>query len=125
MFCVEISPRMMRELLPVGQRKKNMVPLLGDANKPGSYAQRVSSIDVIYQDVAQPNQAEILIKNVEVFRPRHAMLAIKARSINTAMNPKKVFKAEIRKLKEKFEVLETINLAPFEKDHVFVNLRVK
>ncbi len=122
-YCIELSKRMMRELMPVAARKKNMIPIIGDANHPGEYLHTVSSIDVIYQDVAQPNQAEILEKNAELFHPTDAMISIKARSINTIENPKKVFQKEISRLKENFRVLETIDLRPYEKDHILVNLK--
>ena len=124
-YCVEYSRRMMRQLLQVTSKKKNMTPIIGDANHPEEYLHTVSDIDVIYQDVAQPNQAEIMEKNADFFHPTNAMICIKARSINTIENPKKVFKAEISRLKEKFQVLETIDLRPYEKDHVLVNLKTR
>ena len=124
-YCVEFSRRMMRELLPLTQRKENIVPILEDARKPSDYFHRVSYIDIIYQDLAQPNQADILIRNSDVFKPGYAMMAIKSRSINAVKSPKKVFRGEINRLKEMFDVLQVIDLRPFDKDHVLVNLRVK
>lgn len=124
-YCVEFSKRMMHELLPICEKKRNMIPILGDASKPMGYYHTTGKIDVIYQDVAQPNQADILLRNVELFKPTHAMLAIKARSINSVKMPKKVFEEEIGKLKGKCEILQTIKLKPFNKDHVLVNLEVK
>ena len=124
-YCVEFSKRMMRELVPVTLKKKNMIPILGDARRPVEYCHNLASVDVIYQDVAQPNQAEILIRNTEAFSPKFVMLAIKARSINVVKRPKEVFRDEIGKLREKFDVLQTIKLKPYDKDHVVVNLRVK
>jgi len=124
-YCVEFSKRMMRELLPVAMKKGNMIPILADATRPEEYIHRVASTDIIYQDVAQPNQAEILIKNSEKFPPRFAMLAIKSRSINAVKSPKKVFKEETEKLKEKFDILQTIDLRPYDKDHILVNLKAR
>lgn len=123
-FAVEISKRMMRNLLQVCKVRTNIIPILADASKPESYANRVLAIDFIYQDVAQPNQAEILNKNAEIFKPKFAMLAIKARSIDVLKNPSQVFKKEIAKLKN-FDVLEIVKLYPYDKDHVLVNLRYK
>ena len=124
-YCVEFSKRMMRELLHVTMKKNNMIPVLGDAKRPDEYLHNIGGVDVIFQDVAQRNQAEILIKNTKVFSPRYAMLSIKSRSISASKTPKQVFREEIEKLKEKFEVLEIIDLRPYEKDHVLVNLEVK
>ncbi len=124
-YCVEFSRRMMRELLPVTMRKANMIPLLADATKPREYVHRVALVDVIYQDVAQPNQAEILIKNADMFSPKYAMLSIKSRSINTIKSPKKVFKEEMEKLRDRFDILQVIDLRPYDDDHVFLKLRVR
>ncbi|OYT41639.1 MAG: fibrillarin [Candidatus Altiarchaeales archaeon ex4484_43] len=124
-YCVEFSKRMMRELLPVAMKKRNMIPILADATRPGEYIHRVASIDIIYQDVAQSNQTEILIRNSEKFSPRSAMLIIKSRSINATKSPKKVFKKEIEKLRDKFDILQTIDLRPYDKDHILVNLKVR
>lgn len=121
-FAVEISKRMMRNLLQVANIRTNIIPILADASKPEEYINRVLSVDFIYQDIAQPNQAEILNKNAEIFKPKFAMLAIKARSIDVLKKPSQVFKKEIAKLKN-FEVLEIIKLYPYDKDHVLVNLR--
>jgi len=124
-YCVEFSKRMMRELVPVTTRKKNMIPMLADANQPKTYTPLIGRVDVVFQDVAQPNQAEILTKNVQATCAQRAMISIKARSINSVESPKKVFRAEVEKLKKHFIVLEEIDLRPFEDDHVLVNLKAK
>jgi len=124
-YCVEFSKRMMRELVPVTARKRNMIPVLADANHPSEYARSIGRVDVVFQDVAQPNQAEILIKNVEHTKARRAIISIKARSINSIESPKKVFRAEVEKLSKKFRVLEELDLRPFEDDHILVNLAVR
>ncbi len=124
-YCVEFSKRMMRELMIVCQKRSNMVPVLGDVRSPREYYSKIGAADFVYQDVAQPNQAEILIKNVELFNPRAAMICIKARSIDAVGDPMKIFKAEVEKLKGRFDVLQVIDLRPYDKDHVLVSLRVK
>ncbi|MFH1720993.1 MAG: fibrillarin-like rRNA/tRNA 2'-O-methyltransferase [Candidatus Altiarchaeota archaeon] len=124
-YCVEISPRMMRELMYVCKKRKNMIPILADATQPTTYASMISAVDVIYQDVAQPNQAELLLKNARLFKAKKAMIAIKARSIHTERSPKKVCKEEVQKLEDHFKVTENIDIKPFDKDHVLVNLITK
>lgn len=124
-YCVEFSRRMMHELLPVTQRKRNMIPLLADARDPLGYLHNLGYVDVIYQDVAQPNQAEILMRNSEIFKPEYAIMAIKSRSIDAIKNPKEVFRDEIDKLHEKFDILQVLDLRPFDKDHVLVSMKAK
>lgn len=122
-YCIEFSPRMMRDLIQVARIKKNMIPIIGDARKPETYMHSIARVDFIYQDVAQPDQAEILIRNSNLFLPEYAMIAIKARSINTARKPKDVFREELRKLEESFEIIQKVNLQPYERDHILVSLR--
>ncbi len=124
-YCVEFSRRMMRELLTVCRHKGNMVPVLADARHPWEYDGSVGGVDVLIQDVAQPDQAGILLNNHDTFRFKNAMLSIKARSIDSSRDPKKVFRREVDRLKERFSVLQEVDLAPYEEDHVLVNVKAK
>jgi fibrillarin-like pre-rRNA processing protein len=79
---------------------------------------------VIFQDVAQPNQAQIAAVNAEQFLKEdgYLLLSIKARSIDTVANPSKVFKEEVNKLEKdfdtQFKVIKKHDLAPFHEDHL-------
>ncbi len=119
-YAVEYSPRIMREMLDACEGRKNIIPILGDANKPQEYSD-IEMVDVIYEDVAQPNQAEILIKNAKWFLKKdgYAMIAIKARSIDVTKDPKEIFKEQKNILENSgFKVLEEIDIEPYEKDHI-------
>jgi fibrillarin-like pre-rRNA processing protein len=124
-YCVEFSKRMMRELLQVCERKQNMVPVLADARHPWEYENAIAQADVLVQDVAQPDQAGIVLNNYDTFKFREALLSIKARSINSVKDPAKVFRAEVDKLRHRFSVLQEIDLQPYEEDHILVNLKAK
>ncbi len=123
-YAVEFSPRTMRDLIQLCDQRPNIIPILADANKPQSYAHIVEKVDMIFQDVAQPNQAEIAAINSKYFLEEHGhlMLSIKSRSIDTVASPKKIFKEEVRKLESgfdiEFEVLERKELDPFHEDHL-------
>jgi fibrillarin-like pre-rRNA processing protein len=123
-YCVEFSPRVFKELLEVCKLRDNMIPILSDARKPADYAPLLEEVDMVYQDVAQPNQAEILTENAMHFLKKggYAMLAIKARSIDSSLAPRDVFDKEISKL-NMFEIVKTINLEPYEKNHLFLLLK--
>ena len=111
----------MREFLDACAERENLIPILGDANKPQEYANIVEKVDVIYEDVAQPNQAEILIKNAKWFLKKggYGMIAIKARSIDVAKNPKEVFKEQKEILEAGgFKIVDEVDIEPFEKDHI-------
>lgn len=124
-YCVEISQRMMRELMQVCKVRRNMMPILGDARNPQSYSTLASGIDFIYQDVAQKNQAEILLRNMEFYKAKAALVSIKARSISSVKDPRQVFREELGKLKEKCDVIEVIDLKPYDKDHVMASVRAR
>jgi fibrillarin-like pre-rRNA processing protein len=119
-YGVEISERSMRDLTQVAERRGNIVPVLADARKPETYAW-VEPCDVVYQDVATNDQSEIVIRNSQRFlKPGgFAMIAIKARSIDVTRPPKEIYKKERSKLDKSFEVLDFVELDPYEKDHGF------
>lgn len=58
-FALDFAPRVVRNLVYVCEVRKNMAPLLADANQPQSFAQFVCPVDVVYMDIAQRNQTEI------------------------------------------------------------------
>lgn len=119
-YCVEFSPRMMRELLPVCRQRENMIPLLEDATKPQNYMSMLEKVDWIYSDVAQKNQTNLFMDNMRFFLKKEGMgiLMIKARSIDVTRKPKQIFREEESKLKENgFRVVDKVDLEPYEKDH--------
>jgi fibrillarin-like pre-rRNA processing protein len=123
-YGVEISERSMRDLTPVAERRGNIVPVLADARKPETYPW-IEPADVIYQDVATNDQSEIIIRNSERFlKPGgHALLAIKARSIDVTKPPREIYRRERAKLEKTFRILDFVELDPYEKDHAFAVMR--
>ncbi|MCK4550449.1 MAG: fibrillarin-like rRNA/tRNA 2'-O-methyltransferase [Candidatus Aenigmarchaeota archaeon] len=120
-YGVEFSPRSVRDLVPMTKKRKNIVPILGDARTPEDWANRIEKVDMIYEDVAQPDQTDILIRNAKIFLKKGGsiMIAVKARSINVAVNPNEIFAAERKKIEKYFTITDAINLNPLEKDHIF------
>jgi len=122
-YGVEFAPRVVRELLGVAEDRKNLIPILADARFPERYAHIVDYADVIYADVAQPNQASIVNINAKYFlKPEgYLYLAIKARSIDVTKEPDEVYKSEIKTLeKGGFKILDVVHLDPYDKDHAMV-----
>jgi len=119
-YCVEFAPRMMRELLTVCRGRGNMIPLLDDASKPANYRGLLEKVDLVYSDVAQPNQTDIFMDNMRMFMEDEGqgMIMIKARSIDVTRKPRKIFREETSRLKEHgFRVVDKVDLDPYEKDH--------
>lgn len=130
-YAVEFSTRTMRDLIMLCEERSNIVPIIEDAGNPQKYSHIVEKVDVVFQDVSQPNQAEIAAKNAKQFLKKdgYLLLAIKARSIDTVANPKKIFKEEIRRLTRdfdiSFEVLKRSELEPYHEDHLGVLAQLK
>lgn len=119
-FALDFAPRVIRELVFVCEERKNMAPLFFDANKPEEYKDRITpKVDVVYQDIAQRNQAEIFLKNIEMFLKKggYALIAVKSRSINVVEKPKKIFNEVRKKLEKDLKVIDFKVLEPFERDH--------
>ena len=118
-FAVDIAPRVMRDLIFLCYERKNIAPVLADANKVDIIKERISAVDVIYQDVAQKNQIEIFLKNAGLFLKNdgYALLAVKARSIDVTKNPKQIFKEVKEKLEKSMTIIDYRELEPFQKDH--------
>jgi len=127
-YAVEFAPRSARDLIQLAASRTNVIPIIEDARHPTRYAPLVSgTIEVIYQDVAQPNQAGILIENLKTFCSFGAwgLLAIKARSIDSTTSLQEVYNKEISELAARgLEIVENIDLEPLEKDHRFIVCRV-
>jgi fibrillarin-like pre-rRNA processing protein len=122
-YSVEFSTRSIRDLVSVAERRKNIIPIHSDARFPEEYSMIVPMVDIIYEDVAQPSQAEILNTNVQTYLKKNGyfFLAVKARSIDVTKDPKIIFNEVQRELEGYgLKILEVINLEPYEKDHVMI-----
>jgi fibrillarin-like pre-rRNA processing protein len=123
-LCVEFAPRTMRDLVKVCEQRPNMLPMLNDARLTDDYADVVNdacggAVDVVFEDVSDPEQARILIANARFLRKGGiAMIAVKARSISGTGDVKKIFaQVEEQLLAADFKLIEKLDLEPFELDH--------
>ena len=117
--AVEISTRAFRDLLRLAETRTNLVPVLGDATKPEPYGGRTGVVDILYQDVAQRDQAGIFLKNFEWVRPEGiGYLLVKARSEDMAASPTRIFEAAKGVVLDAgLKVLDLRVLAPYQLDH--------
>ena len=105
------------------QKRTNVIPIVEDARRPEKYRFLVSVVDVIFADVAQPDQARIICHNAHYFLKDkgHIVISIKANCIDSTMESTAVFAEEVNKMKqENIKPLEQITLEPFERDHAIV-----
>ena len=121
-YAVEFSERCFNELLVLCLKYKNIVPILADARKPELYYW-IEKVDVVYVDIAQPDETEIAIRNCKEFlKPNgYLMMAIKSRSIDVTKSPKEIYKNEIKKLENSgFKIIDWKTLDPLERAHAFI-----
>lgn len=119
---VEFAPRVAREFVEhVARKRKNVIPFVADARDPARYS--VTTFDVVYCDIAQPDQTEIALLNcARLLKPGGVLLlVVKARSIDVLKDPERVFADESKKLTAAgFKVEKLIELSPFDKDHALI-----
>ncbi len=125
-FCIEFAARSMRDLIErVSTHRSNVYPILEDARFPERYRSLIRTVDVVYCDIAQPDQARIMAENADQYlNPEgSAMIAIKSRSVDVTMDPAQVFKQELDVLRSRgFKVAEVVRLEPYDKDHAMAAL---
>lgn len=92
--------------------------IVEDARYPNKYRMLLSIVDVIFADVAQPDQARIVALNAHSFLKNggHAVISIKANCIDSTAPAEAVFASEVKKLQgEMFKPLEQLTLEPYER----------
>ena len=123
-FGVDIATKTFQKLLQICEKRENIIPILANANNPEEYQEYIEEkVDVIYQDISQKNQTEILIKNAEKYlKPEgYLIYAIKTLNINSVGNPEQIVKQEVAKLKNSnFKIIAKISLEPFHKGHFMI-----
>lgn len=127
-FGIEFSSKVMRKFYRLSEQRSNLIPILADARKPEEYSSFVLEADLIYQDVAQPDQAAIFGRNaLEFLKPGGiGVIAIKSQSIDVSLEPEKVFFNQIKELEKDFglELIEYKTIEPYEKKHAMVVIKM-
>ena len=122
-YAVEFSKRSGRDLVNMAKKRTNVVPIIEDARHPKKYRMLVPMVDVIFEDVAQPDQSRILALNADMFLKNrgHFVISIKANCVDSTKAPQHVFASEVQKMREnKFRPMEQMTLEPYERDHCVV-----
>lgn len=126
-FAVEHTSRVARELLDrVVTYRRNVIPIVQDARRPLEYSSIFGDIDTVYADIAQPDQTEIVLSNCSAYLTRGGalLLVIKVRSIDSLAPTEDVIEEETAKIRKNFHILQTVDLAPYDKHHAMVAARM-
>jgi len=118
-YALDFAPRVLRDMVFVAEDRKNIAPIMADANKPETYGHLISEVDTVFMDIAQKQQAEIFLKNCKMFLKEggFGLLAVKARSVDVTKNPKDVFRTIRAMLEKEMTIVDYRELDPFEMDH--------
>jgi rRNA 2'-O-methyltransferase fibrillarin len=122
-YAVEFSHRSGRDLMNMAKKRANVVPIIEDARHPHKYRMLVPMVDVVFADVAQPDQARIVAINAHNFLKTggYVVISIKANCIDSTVDAATVFAKEVKKMQEeKIKPLEQLTLEPYERDHALV-----
>jgi len=128
LFGLDFAFRPMIDFVFLSEERSNLAPIFADAGKVEEFADKIpKEVDVIVQDVAQRNQAEIFIKNVKKYLKSggFGLLSVKARSIDIKKHPKQVFKEIREQIEREFNIIDFRSLEPFEKDHMMIVIKKK
>merc|ERR1711974_259471 len=95
-YAVEFSHRSGRDLINMAKKRTNVIPIIEDARHPHKYRMLVGMVDVIFADVAQPDQARIVAINAHSFLKNsgHVVISIKANCIDSTAESEAVFATE-------------------------------
>ena len=123
LVAVEISPRMVRDLVKLSARRPGLVPVLGDARKPEQVAAFMrGKANWIHQDLSIADQAETFVKIATSFLAPGGIgiLSLKAASERSSEgNDNTRFQKAERILMESDLLLqERIDLKGLEEQHV-------
>lgn len=121
-YAVEFAERVFRNLLELAETRNNIIPIIADARKTELY-KSVELVDVVFVDIADPQQTEIAIQNANIFLKKNGflMISVKSQSIDVTKKPEQIFSQEKEKVrKANYEVIEVLSLEPYEKDHAMI-----
>ena len=125
-FGIDLAPRIFYKFVELSKERKNLYPVLADANHMELYS-FVPKCDVVFQDIAQKDQVRIFANNCERFLKQNgtAYLSVKSRSIDVTKKPMQIFELVRRQLMQKFIILEERGLQPYERDHTLFVVKKK
>jgi fibrillarin-like pre-rRNA processing protein len=127
-YGIDVAERVLKDIIRVAEKRGNILPILSDARIPEKYANNIlEKVDLVYADVADPEEVELFIRNCKMFLKEngYGMIAIKSQSIDVTKDPKIIYEESRKKLEEDFEILDFVTLDPYDKAHGFFVIQIK
>uniref|UniRef100_A0A2K5C480 Fibrillarin n=1 Tax=Aotus nancymaae TaxID=37293 RepID=A0A2K5C480_AOTNA len=120
---IEFSHRSGHDLINLAKERTNIIPVIEDDWHPHKYRMLIAMVDVIFADVAQPDQTRIVALNAHTFlcNGGHFVISIKANCTDSTASAEAMFASEVKKVQqENMKPLEQLTLKPYERDHAVV-----
>jgi len=130
-FGVDISEIAMMKLIKLAEARTNILPILSDAQNANTYSKTLEEtcgkVDALFQDISQRNQADIFVRNAQFLKQHHfGALVIKTKSISQSKKKEDILEEEKKLLqKEGLEIVQVVDLAPYEKHHYLILVKKK
>jgi fibrillarin-like pre-rRNA processing protein len=127
-YAVERSVRPFARLLATSDRWPNLLPILADARDPVGFADLVPPVAGVYADIAQPDQVDIVRRNVELFSvgPGAAVLvALKTSSMGRDRTPGEHLDVAEEALHPLVDLARPVGLAPSHRAHYLIGGAVR
>ncbi|MCW6169281.1 MAG: fibrillarin-like rRNA/tRNA 2'-O-methyltransferase [Thermoplasmatales archaeon] len=119
-YAVEKAIEPFSKLLFLAEQRRNIYPILDDANSPERYKFFVDNVNVMYQDISQRNQVQIFNENVNAFPGvNSAILILKINAISSKGKEHEILETNLRMIPH-FKILDIIDLRPYSKANYFV-----
>ena len=122
---VEYSDTVIKDLVSLAERRDNIAPVLGNARNPEEYEDYLEGYDYVFQDISQRDQPEIFLKNCRKYLKEDGigLFAIKARSISDSRPKDEIFAEVKEKVSKEFDIVDEIELEPYEKEHMILKIK--
>jgi len=129
-YGVDLSEIAMMKLIKLAEERTNIFPILSDAQNTQNYAKTITEtsgkVDTLFMDISQRNQADIFIRNSHFLKQHHyGALVIKIKSISQSKGKEEVLAEEKKTLMQDFEIIQVVNLEPYEKHHYLILVKKK
>ena len=129
-IAIDVSTRMMRELVALSEIRPGIIPVLGDARNISEISPFVNKkVDWLHQDLSISDQAKTFVKVVEVFLKDNgvALLSLKAASerMSDGNTENKFEKAMEIINNSNLNIIEMIDLKGLEEQHMLFFCKLK
>ncbi len=111
--AVEKAYEPFSKLLKLSESRNNIYPILEDALKIEKYSHFIDKPEILYQDIAQRNQAQIFNEVSSHFKSiESGILIVKVRAVTSRRGNEDILKSQLEGI-ENYRVKQLVDLSPY------------